>query len=132
VHRYTVELRIVGEHLDSENVTRTLGIKPTRVARRGHAKIPGSTARWNANMWGFELLPPGKDDWASLEEALQALLGIVGPLRDRLQAYSADNEICLWCGHFTSSFDGGPTLSPQLLKALADFGVELTLDTYRQ
>jgi hypothetical protein len=36
----------------------------------------------------------------------------------------------LWCGHFSSSFGGGPTLSPQILRVLADFGVELILDTY--
>jgi hypothetical protein len=38
--------------------------------------------------------------------------------------------VFLWCGDFSSSFGGGPRLSPQILKALGDFGVELILETY--
>lgn len=130
MHRYTVELRISGQTLDPDEVTRVLGLVPTRVARKGEPKVDGGTSQWTANMWGFELVPPGKDDWSSLSDGLQALLRSFGPIRDRLHAYSRGNELYLWCGHFTSSFDGGPSLSPTLLKALGDFGVELILDTY--
>jgi hypothetical protein len=38
--------------------------------------------------------------------------------------------VILWCGHFQSSFDGGPTLSPELLKQLGEFEVELFIDNY--
>jgi hypothetical protein len=132
MHRYTVELRIVGQNLNPDEVTRVLGLVPTRVARKGEPKVEGATSTWMENMWGFEVLPPGKDDWPSLGDGIQALLHTIGPIRDRLHAYSTGNELYLWCGHFTSSFDGGPSLSPTLLKSLGDFGVQLVLDTYSE
>ena len=132
MHRYTVELRIVGEALDPDEVTRVLGIVPPRVARKGAPKVAGAASRWTANMWGHEVLPVGRDDWSSLEDGIALLIGTFSPVRDRLLTYSASNEIYLWCGHFTSSFDGGPTLSPTLLKSLGEFGVQLVLDTYSE
>jgi len=130
MHRYTVELQIVGQDLNPEEVTRTLGLAPTQVRRKGEPKVEGATSKWTTNMWAFEVLPQGRDDWSSLGDALASVLSTFGPLRDRLHAYSAANQIYLWCGHFMSSFDGGPTFSPGLLKSLGDFGVQLVLDTY--
>jgi hypothetical protein len=132
MHRYTVELRIVGQTLDPDEVTRKLGLVPTRVARKGEPKVEGAMSKWTANVWGFEVLPQEKDDWPSLEDGIEALLRTFRPIRERLRSCSAGNEIYLWCGHFTSSFDGGPTLSPALLKSLGDFGVQLVLDTYSE
>lgn len=132
MHRYTVELRIVGQNLNPDEVTRVLGLVPTRVARKGEPKVGGATSKWMANMWGFEVFPPGKDDWSSLGDGIESLLRTFGPIRDRLRVYSAGNEIYVWCGHFTSSFDGGPSLSPTLLKSLGNFGVQLVLDTYSE
>ena len=128
MHRYTVELRVAGKNLELEQVTRTLGVTPTQVRRKGERKSERST--WTEDMWSFEVLPPGRDGWASLEDGLIALLRIFGPIQDRLHPYSSANNVFIWCGHFTSSFDGGPLFSPGLLKSLGDFGVELILDTY--
>jgi hypothetical protein len=130
MHRYTVELRIVGENFDPDEVTRELGLMPTRMARKGQAKVEGAASKWTANMWGFEVLPSGGDGWSSLEDGVASLLHVFSSLHDRLHVYSMSNKICVWCGHFTSSFDGGPTLSPTLLRSLGSFGVPLVLDTY--
>ena len=130
MHRYTVELRIVGKDLDPEGVTRALGIAPSRVRRHGEPRVEGSRSTWSGNMWALDILPPGRDDWSSLEDALGALLNIFGPIRNQIQAYIPTNQTYIWCGHFTSSFDGGPTLSPALLKSLGDLGIQLFLDTY--
>ncbi len=128
MHRYTVELRIVGTDLDPEQVTNDLGILATRIRRKGEPR--SKTSKWAESTWAFEVLPPGQDDWSSLEDGLNALLGVAFPIRSRLGQYSATNRIFLWCGHFTSSFDGGPVLTPKLLKSLADMGVELILETH--
>jgi hypothetical protein len=132
MHRYTIELRIVGKNLSAEAITRTLGLEPTQVRRMGEPKVEGATSKWTANVWGFEVLPPGKDDWSSLENGIETLLRTFGPVREQLRACSVGNEVYVWCGHFTSSFDGGPTLSPTLLKSLGDFGIQLVLDTYSE
>lgn len=129
MHSYTVELRILGQDLDPDEATLRLGVEPSQIRRKGE-RLSDRCRPWDENMWAFEVFPPGQDSWQSLEEGLSSLLSIVGPIRDKILAYAAANEICIWCGHFTSSFDGGPILSPRLLKSLGDFGVQLILDTY--
>jgi hypothetical protein len=128
MHRYTVDLRIVGHDLNTEEVTQTLGLSPTQVRKRGERRGEGST--WTSNTWVFEVLPPVGGDWVSLDDALVSLLSAIDPIRSRLEPYLRTNDVYLWCGHFTSSFGGGPTLSPSVLKSLANLGVRLCLDTY--
>lgn len=127
MHRYTVELRIVGSNLDPEKVTADLGIPPTQVRRKGEPR--SKTSNWTENMWAFEVLPPGQNDWSSLEEGLNALLSVVAPVQSRVRQYSKASRTFLRCGHFTSSFDGEPVLTPNLLRSLADLSRELVLDT---
>ena len=81
-------------------------------------------------MWAFDVLDPEGAEWTSLSDGLSALLQQFQPIQDRLRAYAVEDALCIWCGHFSSSFDGGPVLSPVLLKALGEFGAELVLDTY--
>lgn len=128
MHRYTVELRIVGKDLDPDEVSRRLGLKPSQAWRKGDRRGENSTR--TAGTWSFEVLPHGRDDWPSLAEGLTSLLKKLEPIRSQIQSYLPANEVYVWCGHFTSSFDGGPTLSPALLKSLGDLEVQLAFDTY--
>jgi hypothetical protein len=81
-------------------------------------------------MWEYEVWPVGNTAWTSLEEGLETLVSAFRSLKEALQAYKRNSHVFLWCGHFSSSFDGGPTFSSDLLKQLGDFGVELYLDTF--
>jgi hypothetical protein len=81
-------------------------------------------------LWEFEVFPPNGSRWDSLELGLASLLKILIPHKQTLQEYPHGHEVFIWCGHFTSSFDGGPFFSAQMLKTLGDFGVSLWLDTY--
>lgn len=130
MHQYTVELRIAGQNLDPDEVTKHLGIEPTQVRRRGERRSENST--WTENMWAYEIIPSQQEAWQSLSDGLMTLLESMRPLYSQIHSYLPANSVYLWCGHFTSSFDGGPALSPTLLRALSDFGVELVLDTYCQ
>jgi hypothetical protein len=128
MHRYTVELRVFGPNVDPDEVTKSTGVSPTQVRRKGDQKSPSST--WKSNMWAFEVVQPGQQDWPSLSDGLSALMNRFRPVQDRLRTYASRNELYIWCGHFSSSFDGGPMLSATLLKTLGDFGAQLALDTY--
>jgi uncharacterized protein DUF4279 len=128
MHRYTVSLRITGEALEPGEVTRNLVMEPTQTRKKGERR--SATSAWSESMWALEVRPPAKDEWDSLAEGLTSLLAIVAPLRGQIHSYRPANKVCLWCGHFTSSFDGGPVLSPEVMQALAEFGVELVIDTY--
>ena len=67
---------------------------------------------------------------ASLEEGLLHLLETLEPKKESIGVLAKNAEVIWWCGHFQSSFDGGPTLSASLLQRLGDFGVPLFIDNY--
>jgi hypothetical protein len=82
-------------------------------------------------MWEYEVKPSGGErEWRSLEQGLQTILSVFASRQRNLREYQERFKVLLFCGHFTSSFDGGPTLSSSLLEQLGDFGVELFIDTY--
>jgi len=82
-------------------------------------------------MWEYEVKADNRGrEWRSLEQGLQALLSMFASRQATLRDYQHQFKVSLFCGHFTSSFNGGPTFSPSLLAELGDFGVELFLDTY--
>src|ERR1700757_1599516 len=127
-HKYTVELRIWGDTLDSDEVSRDLGLQPCQTRKAGMTRFPGRTDR--VGMWAYSGPPGSPTEWASLEEALRHVIDHLWPHREKLAKYAAMSNLVWWCGHFQSSFDGGPTLSPALLKTLGEFGVELYIDNY--
>lgn len=112
--------------LDVKAINEDLGLTATNTRQRGEAQSPARV--FTESMWGYEV-HPGKE-WESLEEALESILEVLMPLKDKIMKYSTKFDVNLWCGHFTSSFDGGPTFSPAILIKLGELGVELYLDTY--
>ena len=128
MHTYTAALRLAGERLNIQQINQLLGLEPTRTVNVGEPQQGGPSTQ---AVWLFEASSgDGGREWHSLEDALSELLTRIWPQRDAIQDLLSDYDTCLWCGHFTSSFDGGPHLSAVLLHRLADLGVPLFLDTY--
>jgi len=129
MHEYTVELRIQGPNLVPAAITQALRLEPTTVREAGERRGKGRV--WNQAVWGYNGCPSDTPKyWASLEDGLTFLLDQLEPLRSQIDNYKQNYDVVLWCGHFQSSFDGGPTLSAQLMRRLADFGVDLYIDNY--
>src|SRR3954471_6920144 len=124
-HEYTVELRVWGETLDPDTVTRETGLQPCQIRRAGewsHGRLR------TTSMWAFDGESLYRGD--SLEEGLALLLDLVEPLQDRFAKYISEYNVIWWCGHFQSSFDGGPELSGERLQRLGRFGAKLYIDNY--
>jgi hypothetical protein len=67
-------------------------------------------------MWEYEAKPTNEQrEWRSLEEGLQAILSTFASRQPTLREYQQRFKVFLFCGHFTSSFAGGPTLFPSML-----------------
>jgi len=126
-HKYSVEFRIWGDTLDAEAVSRDLGLQPCQTRTAGASRFPG---RIDRGMWAYNGPSGSPTEWTSLEEGLRHLSQHLWPHREKLATYAASSELVWWCGHFQSSFDGGPTLSPELLKRLGEFGAVLYIDNY--
>ena len=129
MHEYTVELRITGAELVPATITQALGLEPSSVREVGERRAEGKV--WNQALWGYNGFPKNTPSyWPSLEDGLMFLLDRVEPLQSQIDHYKQKHDVVFWCGHFQSSFDGGPTFSAKLLRRLADFGVDLYLDNY--
>ncbi len=129
MHEYTVELRISGAELAPDTITQALGLEPSLVRQVGEHRGAGTV--WDKALWGYNGFPGDTTkSWASLEDGLTFVLDRLEPLRSEIDKYIRKYDAVWWCGHFQSSFDGGPTLSAKLMRRLADFGVDLYLDNY--
>lgn len=128
MHEYTVEFRIVGAELVPASVTQDLGLEPCTVREAGERRYGGTV--WGQGTWGYDGLSDRTKSWASLEDGLHFLLDKLEPLRSQIDKYKEKYEALFWCGHFQSSFDGGPTLSAKLMRRLGEFGVEVYIDTH--
>lgn len=127
MHEYTAALRVSGERLDIPNVTQALGLQPTHVVLVGEPQHRGPAKK---SVWSFEVFPRAGGEWESLEDALASLMTAFTGRGSVVRQLQKEFEVYFWCGHFSSSFDGGPTLSPDLLRRLGEFGVELRIDNY--
>lgn len=129
MHEYTVELRIEGVDLVPATMTEKFGLEPCTVREVGGRR--SETKIWDVAVWGYSGFPAGSAKfWSSLEEGLTFLLDKLERHQSLIDSYKHKYDLVFWCGHFQSSFDGGPTLSANLMRRLADFGVDLYLDNY--
>ena len=127
-HQYTVELRVWGRDLDPDQVTRETGLEPCQTRARGSRR---GSRTFDESMWAFngQGAAPTRD-WDSLEEGLTFVLDRLGDSQSVFARLASQFTVTLWCGHFQSSFDGGPELSPLLLRRLGAFGATLFVDNY--
>lgn len=131
MHKYSVQFRVFGRNLDPDAVTRELGLEPNLIRRPGDKR--GRERTWDESMWSYDGTDGVSDqqaEWDSLEEGISFLLARLSSKSEIIQRYARIHQMIWWCGHFQSSFDGGPTLSPELLRRMSDFGVGIYIDNY--
>lgn len=128
-HSYTVEVRFFGDALDPSEISRKLGLEPTR--SRARTSVP-SNGKARRPFWAYN--GESEDgfcrEWISLEAGLEFLVRRLMPMRSVVVDLSQEFEGIWWCGHFQSSFDGGPLLSPKILLEIGDLGLPLYIDNY--
>jgi len=128
-HIYTVEFRILSEHINPETITEALRLRPSQVRANGTTRSDGKRL---TGMWAFDGGEQGGPSikWKLLEEGLESVIGKLWPVKNQINSYSREAKLIWWCGHFQSSFDGGPELSSGLLTRLAQFDASLYIDSY--
>jgi hypothetical protein len=127
-HTYTVELRFTGDDLVPAEITQRMNLQPSNSSEL--VSVIGVRKRrpfWAYNGHGEEGF---QSEWRSLDEGLAFLVRRLSPLRTTVVDLSRKFSGLWWCGHFQISFDGGPTLSPAVLAAIATFELPLTIDNY--
>ena len=127
-HHYTVELRFSGDSLDMERISREMMLEPST------SLLPSMTAtgRRRGAVWGYDGY--GEEGfverWSSLEEGLAFLFDKLDAKIRTIRELSKDYESIWWCGHFQSSFDGGPRFGIDIIGGLHKFGIPIFIDNY--
>jgi uncharacterized protein DUF4279 len=119
-----VSLRLSSDNLDPESVTSLLGCQPTSSWRAGEMKF-GRPAKFGS--WHLRSVPlvPGDLD-AQIRNLLASLSSDIAVWNDLTKHHRAD----LFCGLFLTEINQGLVLSPDTMAAIAQRGLELSLDIY--
>jgi Domain of unknown function (DUF4279) len=128
-HEYAVELRFTGENLVPSDVSARLGLLPTNYYVRG-MDYPNTKNR--LPFWGYDA-QSDRDNyrgWQSLEEGFEFVCRELRSKKAEIITLSREFKGLWWCGHFQSSFDGGPTLSPSFLAEIASYGLPIFIDNH--
>ncbi len=127
INRAVAALRVIGDELTPDEVTRVLGAEPTYAHTKGEVlqRPKGRIAK--LGMWRLEV-PPSEPSEFNAQVAL--LLSQLNQDTQVWRELSAKYEISLFCGWFMRESNEGEDLSPTTLSALGNRGISLALDIY--
>lgn len=123
--------RVLGQHLDPDEVTRILGVSPTQALRRDQlVPTPTSVRRQETGVW--LLKSEGKVASTSLERHLLYLLDLLEPRGAALERLRnmADVTADFFCFWLSATGHGGPIFSADVMRRVAATGAELGIDFY--
>lgn len=128
LHHSCAALRIAGDSLNPDVVSRLLGCSPTlgfikgRVEQLKGKPIVRETGGWHLDASGQQ---PG-----NLDAHIAELFGRVNNDLSAWARLSNDYRIELFCVYFMSEADDVVQASPEMLKVLGDRGIKLGLRIY--
>lgn len=125
--RTTVSLRIFGDALDPDAITRLMGVEPTGCARKGDTRRTASSRDVVARSgsWRLHAGVPG-DLGTQIGALLATLPSDPSVWRELSQRYRCD----VFCGLFMRDANEGTELPPEVLAMLGERGLRLGLDIY--
>ena len=129
LHRSVAALRISGDDLLPEEVSKLLGATPTLARTKGEEIVyaSGRTRIAKIGQWHIEATDAEPENLdAQVKEILSQLTGDLAVW----SVLSKRFDIDLFCGWFMQSGNEGLTISPATLLALGERGIELSVDIY--
>ena len=123
--RLDIELRVTGDDLDPERITRMLGVAPTVAARRGEAiDIGGVPVVQRIGVWAYAL--PASPEW-ELSDAIDTLLDRLPHDPALWESLASWASVAVICGLFIHDTDRAADLAPDTLARLAERRLALSL-----
>jgi hypothetical protein len=123
-----VFLRLEHDSADPDTVTSVLGLAPTHCARRGQQAADGKSDPYPWNVWVLSSAwsVPRRSD---VRDHFQWLLASIGSRAAELRTLrNQGHRIAVHCTWIGKGGYGGPDLSPQILRGLADLDLEVYFD----
>jgi len=130
VDRVTVSLRVFGDDLDPDEVSRLLGCQPTKCQVKGEVIVGRHSGLRREARTGGWLLDSDDAQGVSLDEQIVNLLarvtGDVAAWEELAEKYKAD----LFCGLFLGEENRACRLSAEVLRRLAGRRLSIGFDIY--
>jgi hypothetical protein len=130
VDHVRVCLRVLGDELDPQEITKLLGRKPTRSGKKGDSVLRpnGKSSRRRRNgAWLLDVTP--KPD-ATVDAALTELLSKLPEDSDTWLSLTRRFQVELLCAITVRGIDQGFVLSPDILQQVAGLGVSLGVEVF--
>ena len=128
IDRVQVTLRIVGDALQPDRITRMLGVEPTFAAAKGDTvDRSGVPITQRTGMWSYEL--PASPEW-ELSDAVRTLLERLPADPALWESLAMDYKIDLFCGLFLAARNSGTELMLETMALLVERRLPLGLDIY--
>jgi|SRR5579864_395766 len=126
---FRASLRISGEDLRPDEITRLLGIAPTRVHLRGEPRGHGKSCEsvWERSLW---LLQSPLGDSRDPVEHLDWLMRVLESKRSAVKGLRGKYAMDLFCGFSSETGQGGFTLDAVTVHRLGRLGLPLSFDLY--
>ena len=129
---FSITLRITGDDLDPEEVTKLFGCKPDDAQRKGEPILrqDGSVKRIpNFGMWRLRLRPEQTDEW-DCAEAMMLVLRRLPSSVDLWKRLAERYKIDFFVALLMTSQNKGFVIGPDILKYLGDRGIAAGFDVY--
>ena len=130
IEKSVVTLRVGGDDLEPEEITRLLGVTPTHAHVKGEqwsGEKPGRIYTRRSGLWRISAADREPED---MNGQIQQLLGQLTVDLMVWRELASRFEVDLFCGLFMKSGNDGMALSPESMTALGERGITLILDIY--
>ena len=126
----TACLRLIGDDLDPDEITRILGSAPTRSERKGdvtRGQHSGLTRTAKMGSWRLEApqCQPG-----DIDGQVARILAMLTADLEEWRALTAKYRVDMFCGLFMKEANEGVTLSPNTTLELGRRGILIGFDIY--
>jgi hypothetical protein len=115
-------MRIFGEHLDLDLITRSLGVQPSNAHRVGEPDLIGQP--FPHDLWQLDA-PVNRVE--TLEKHLLSLSQLLEPGFDFLRSLKGQAQVRSFCGIISDSHEGSFCLSPGALGIFTSLGIDMEL-----
>jgi hypothetical protein len=130
IEKSVVSLRIIGDFLMPDEITKMLGAPPTKSQIKGETLHSKNTDKTRIAKFGMWRLDSANSEPENLDGQIKEVLG---KLTDNLEIWfkiREQFEVDFFCGLFMGVSNEGLSLSPQTLADIGLRGIELGLDIY--